>query len=367
MTRARVIVDNDFSADPDDLVQLAHQALSPSAELRLVIGSHLTPDDGFDASPTQAANAAVIARDLLARCGRRDVPVLAGAETALQGGEPHDTEAARAIIAEAQRDDTDAPLFYCAGAGLTDLASALLLEPAIASRITLIWIGGGEYPHAVPPPGADPIEYNLAIDVPAAGTVFDQSELEIWQVPRDAYRRALMSFAEIETRIRPHGALGAHLADALMSVDAMTRRYGIDIGETYVLGDSPLVLLSTLQSSFQPAPSSSTFRDLPRPTIGADGQYGARPASDPAVGSVVRVWESVDVRLMFDDFVAKLALCAQGRAIPASTESSLTHHAVLRRPAARPVACADPMHDYGSSGSRPHDPHRVRRFRRNLP
>lgn len=332
MTRARVIVDNDFSADPDDLVQLAHQALSPSAELRLVIGSHLTPNDGFDPSPTQAANAAAIARDLLRRCGRTDVNVIAGSEIALVDGAPHDTEAARAIIAEALRDDTDTPLYYCAGAGLTDLASALLLEPSIASRITLVWIGGLEYEHATPPPRADPVEYNLAIDIAAAGVVFDQPELTIWQVPRDAYRRALMSFAEINTRIRPHGELGAYLADSLASVAAMGATHGIDIGETYVLGDSPLVLLSTLQSSFQPSPSSSTFHDYHRPTIAPDGTYAVRAATDPAANSFVRVFELIDNRLMFDDLVAKLQLHAAGAlhaATPAYAGDTLAHHRVL--------------------------------------
>lgn len=332
MTRARVIVDNDFSADPDDLVQLAHQALSPSADLRLVIGSHLTPNDGFDPSPRQAANAAVIARDLLERCGRDDVTVIAGSEIALVDGAPQDTEAARAIIAEALRDDTDAPLYYCAGAGLTDLASALLLQPSIASRITLVWIGGLEYEHATPPPQADPVEYNLAIDIAAAGLVFDQPELTIWQVPRDAYRRALMSFAEINTRIRPHGELGAYLADSLASVAAMTMRHGMDIGETYVLGDSPLVLLSTLQSSFQPSPSSSTFHDYARPAIARDGSYAPRAATDPAVCSFVRVFELIDNRLMFDDLVAKLALHAGAglsAATPAYAGASLAHHRLL--------------------------------------
>ncbi|GGF36419.1 hypothetical protein GCM10010922_09500 [Microbacterium sorbitolivorans] len=332
MTRARVIVDNDFSADPDDLVQLAHQALSPSADLRFVIGSHLRPGDGFDPSATQAANAAAIARDLLARCGRDDVRVLTGSEIALVDGSAHDTEAARAIIAEALRDDTDAPLYYCAGAGLTDLASALLLEPSIASRITLVWIGGLEYEHATPPPQADPVEYNLAIDIPAAGVVFDQPEITIWQLPRDSYRRALMSFAEINTRIRPHGELGAYLADSLASVAAMVSRHGMDLGETYVLGDSPLVLLSTLQSSFQPSPSSSTFHDYHRPAIAADGTYAPRAATDPAAESFVRVYDLIDNRLMFDDLVAKLALHAAGNiaaAAPAYVGYRLAHHALL--------------------------------------
>ena len=52
------------------------------------------------------------------------------------------SDAANAIIKEAMRDDTKLPLYIVCGAGLTDLASAFLMEPKIASRLTLIWIGG---------------------------------------------------------------------------------------------------------------------------------------------------------------------------------------------------------------------------------
>src|SRR3954468_3376408 len=63
--RMRVIVDNDFSGDPDGLFQLAHILLSPSVEIRAIIGSHLKVGDGFDPSKTQAQNAANKAKKLL--------------------------------------------------------------------------------------------------------------------------------------------------------------------------------------------------------------------------------------------------------------------------------------------------------------
>src|SRR5690625_5884084 len=40
-SRTRVIIDNDFSGDPDDLYQLVHHLLSPTVDIRAVIGSHL--------------------------------------------------------------------------------------------------------------------------------------------------------------------------------------------------------------------------------------------------------------------------------------------------------------------------------------
>jgi len=44
-------------------------------------------------------------------------------------------------VAEARRDD-DLPLYLASGGPLTNVASALRDDPGIASRLTLIWIGG---------------------------------------------------------------------------------------------------------------------------------------------------------------------------------------------------------------------------------
>src|SRR3954465_2355535 len=241
--RIRVVVDNDFSGDPDGLVQLAPPALSPAVERELVIGSHLRPGDPFDPSDTTADNAAALAREVLALAGRPDVPVLAGSNVGVtHRATPIRSAAAEALVAEAMRTDVDTPLFVCAGAGLTEVASAWLIEPRIAERLTLAWIGGPEHAGlAEPPPGAMPIEYNLLIDVLAASVVFGDSAVPIWQVPRDAYRQTLASFAELRLRMAGQGPLGDRLFAALDGVRTTAGEHGVELGETYALGASPPV------------------------------------------------------------------------------------------------------------------------------
>lgn len=307
-TRMRVISDNDYSGDPDGLIQLAHHALSSSVDLVAVIGSHLAPGDPFDPSGRSAANAAAAARRVLHLAGRGDVVVHAGAQDGLPDVRtPHDSAGARAIVAEAMRDDPR-PLYVTLGAGLTELASAYLLEPRIAGRLTAIWIGGPEHPGltAAPPPGSAGVEYNLRIDVTAAQVVFD-APIPLWQVPRDAYRQVLMGVDEIELSIRTAGPLGAHLADALERVRGLADVAGADIGETYVLGDSPLVLLTALQSAFEPDPSSSRYVTVPAPRIAGDGSYLSNPD-----GRLIRTYTHLDTRLVIGDLIAKLARHAGG-------------------------------------------------------
>src|SRR3954462_10887723 len=65
--RHRVIVDNDFSGDPDGLFQLAHHLASPATEVSLVIGSHIHVGDFLDKSQMQADNAVGYVHELMKR------------------------------------------------------------------------------------------------------------------------------------------------------------------------------------------------------------------------------------------------------------------------------------------------------------
>jgi purine nucleosidase len=299
--RARLIIDNDFGGDPDGLFQLAHHLLSPSVNVRAIIGSqHYT--GGFYGLPGTSMYACELARDLLKIIRpTADVPVLEASLSSLRDtNTPDPTEAAEFIVREAMRTDTNLPLYVACGAGLTSIASAYLLAPEISRRLTLVWIGGPEHEgQAIPPPLSTRIEYNLGIDLHAAQAIFNHSDIPLWQVPRNAYRQALTSYAELLRHVQPHGALGEFLVGKLQEL--MTRA-NHTLGEAYVLGDSPLVLLTALQSSWEADPSSSDCVVIPAPNITNEGQYEANPNGRP-----IRVYTRLDVRLMLADFYAKIA------------------------------------------------------------
>ena len=72
--------------------------------------------------------------------------------------------------------------------------------------------------------------------------MFNDSTIPIWQVPRNTYRQALISVAELETRVRPHGPLGQRLAGSIETLRAAAESAGHLMGETYVLGDQPVAI-----------------------------------------------------------------------------------------------------------------------------
>ena len=135
--RMRIIIDNDFGGDPDGLFQLVHHLLSPSVEIRGIIGSHLKAGDGFDPSKETAANAKKKIEEVLSIMNLgKTFPVFQGSNNALENDSTaQQSDAANAIIKEAMREDTKLPLYVVCGAGLTDIASAYLQEPKIANRL----------------------------------------------------------------------------------------------------------------------------------------------------------------------------------------------------------------------------------------
>jgi purine nucleosidase len=301
----RVIIDNDFSGDPDGLFALAHHMLCSSTNIPFIIGSHLPPHFAWDHSPHQATDAANKARELLKVMGMEahETQVLAGSEQALASRSNWTASpATRAIVNEAMRDDSSSPLFYAAGAGLTELAIAYLTEPKIGRRLKLVWIGGNEHADfALPPPGPPEIEFNFSIDPIAAQVIFNESDIEIWQVPRDVYRQMLVSVTELE-ELAAEGPLGRYLKSQVDQVASVIGKLGAaaPTNETYVLGDSPLVTLTALLSPFQPDASSSHYRLQPTPRLQDRGGYDANPA-----GRSMRIYTVIDSRLTFADMTSK--------------------------------------------------------------
>ena len=303
--RARVILDNDFGGDPDGLFQLAHHLLSPSVRVALIIASKI-PDAFAEFDPGAVARG-VIAADRILEMLDRPGRALPGGESGLtQGVVPPLTDAAAAIIREVLRDDDPLPLIYCAGGGLTDLATAFLHEPSIADRLTLVWIGGPGY-DPVTGQESRPAEFNTTIDPVAAGVVF-ASSMAIWQVPETTYEQCLISWSELDRHVAPLGPVAAHLVDSLQVFTAtMSEMLGFNRGETVVLGDSPLVLLTALRGPFQAEPSSSPSVLRPRRAIRSDSSYGEALIDAPPV----RVFGAIDTRLMFGDLIAKLTGAGQ--------------------------------------------------------
>jgi purine nucleosidase len=284
--RNRVIINTDAKNEADDQFAIVHALLTPSFDLHGIIPAHFGKRGG---DSLQASHDEV---NLLLRLMQWEgrVRVEPGAHLALPDEKtPQPSPGAELIIAEAMRDDPR-PLHVAFYGPLTDMASALLMEPRIAERnVRVIWIGGGPWPGG----GS---EYNLSNDIHAANVIF-KSRLEVWQIPSTVYRLVAVSYAELLEKVYPHGAIGRYLLEQLVEWNAAHMDRAVEYRS---LGDSPAVGVILYPDggrwSWQPAPefdlNSMHYRHTGR----------NRP---------IRVYESYDARFLMEDFFAKIARFAR--------------------------------------------------------
>ena len=284
----RVILDSDAKNEADDQFALVQALLTQKFDVVGMIAAH------FGTRVSDSMEQSYAEMELLLDKMRfpKEGMVYHGCRQALDiTGTPEESEGVKLIIEEAMKPDPR-PLYIALMGPLTDIAAAYLLEPAIAGRITVIWIGGGPYPD-----GGE--EFNLGNDIKAANTVFG-SKLEVWQVPKNVYEMIPVSMAELEYRVRPCGEIGRYLFDQLME-HAFTpgpRKSPFRTGESWVLGDSPSIGLLLYEHRFE-------FDWVQAPRITQDMHYFNDPRNRP-----IRVYRRIDPRLILEDLYAKLALFA---------------------------------------------------------
>lgn len=295
--RIRVIIDNDFGGDPDGLFQLAEQVLSPSTSIKAIVCSHHYND--FFGNDGTVGTAKREVDSLLATMNKNGIPVLLGSDSSLKSlDKPLISDGAEAIVKEAMLED-NRPLYVLCGAGLTNIASAWLMNPDISKRITaVVWIGGSEYPDLCKNQLQKQREYNQGIDPISAQVVFNRSDMTVWQIPRDVYRQALYSYAELKSRIGSAGKTGTYLLSKLEKIFKLSHG---SLGETYILGDSPLVLVTSLQSPWEADASSCEYVIRKTPFINDKGFYDDNPNGRP-----IRIYTKIDSRLILEDLIAKL-------------------------------------------------------------
>ena len=275
--RCRVILDNDWSGDPDGLVALAHHLLSPTNRVVAVTSSFLSPQ--FGSPRSRAADGADLAGRLVDAIGPSARPVVAtGCETAFAAGDWDETApAVDVIVAEAHRPDP-LPLQLVCGGPLTNVAAALRRDPSIATKMSLIWVGGALEEHTA--------EYNRDTDPEAAAFVLSQPDLPIFQFPVETYRQCAVSVAELQHGLTSSGPVGRWLWERFTSLHLPDF---VELSEVWPIGDSPPILLTAL--------TTDSSRSETR--------------SGGAARAPRHVFTRVDFRLIWGDFIAKLQLHEQ--------------------------------------------------------
>ena len=288
----RVIIDSDAKNEADDQYAIVHALLSPTLDVRGIVPAHF----GTRRSTTSMEESREEVNLLLGLMGLSgSVLVADGATAALTDAiTPAPSAGSQLIITEAMKDE--GTLFVAFLGPLTDMASAILEEPAIQDRdVVVVWIGGPAYPPLLS--GYGP-EFNLANDIIAANVVMD-SRIPVWQIPMSVYTLVGVGHEELRQKVEPLGDLGAYLVRQLIEFNATEPKVMMDFRS---LGDSPAI--GAIMN-----PLGALWNRRPAPRFTADGDMEAADASRRAI----QVCESIDVRWLLKDMFAKLRRFADDR------------------------------------------------------
>ncbi len=285
--KIRVIINTDAKNEADDQFAIVQALLSPRLLVKDITAAHFGTRR-TEHSMEESYDEVVKVLKLMELADT--VPVSKGAERALTDTTtPQPSEAADKLIAEALSTEDERPLFVIFLGPITDLATAYLQEPAIADKLTAIWIGGGAWPDGE-------MEFNLSNDIHAANVVF-QSPIPLWVVPRDVYSSIRVSIAELAVKVRPYGEVGKYLFDQLVDFNhKLGHNPHWPKGEMWSLGDSPAVSLLLDDHEY-------CYTMRPAPQVNADMTY-----SHVQTERLVRWYHYVDRTFTLEDLYAKLKL-----------------------------------------------------------
>ena len=285
--RARLILNTDAKNEADDQYTIVHALLTPTFDFHGIIPAHF----GSIKSKTSLRDSHDEVMKILDLMNLKDrVRVEPGAEGSMPDEKtPMASAGARLIIEEGMKDDPR-PLYVAFLGPLTDMAAALLMEPRLNERnICVVWIGGGQWP-------VGGREYNLSNDIHAANVV-TKSKVQLWQIPMSVYRMMAVSYAELMERVYERGAIGKYLVEQL--IDWNLRMHAGPI-EHRSLGDTPA--LSVILN-----PNGGISEWLPAPEFNSLMNYVHTGANRP-----IKVYHSIDVRYILEDFYAKLNRFTRG-------------------------------------------------------
>ena len=211
--RLRVVIDTDTYNEIDDQFAVTYALLSPERlSVEAIYAAPFTndrssgPGDGMQKSYDEILR-------LLARLHVPSEGLVYHGSTEYQTGraEPERSPAALDLIEKAMASPEDSPLYVLAIGAITNVASAMLIEPEIIQHMVVVWLGGN--PLAVPQVS----EFNLMQDPRASALMFD-SGLPLIQVPcLGVASHLLTTQTELDQAIRGRNAISDFLYERFVS------------------------------------------------------------------------------------------------------------------------------------------------------
>ncbi|HLW19571.1 MAG TPA: nucleoside hydrolase [Cyclobacteriaceae bacterium] len=205
--KINVVIDTDTYNEVDDQFAVVYALLSPEQmEVKAIYAAPYHNNRSEGAADGMEKSYEEILR-LMGKMGMdHQGLVYRGSEGFLQGyNQPLESDAARDLVKRAMA--SEEPLYVLALGAPTNVASAILMEPEIISKIVVVWLGGKG-------PNWDTArEFNLQQDILSSQLLFD-SGVPLIQIPTEPVTSHLLTtIPELETYLMGQGAIGDYLIE----------------------------------------------------------------------------------------------------------------------------------------------------------
>ena len=173
----RVVLDTDTYNEIDDQFALVYSLLSPELKVEAVYAAPFHnrrssgPEEGMEKSYEEILR--ILGK---MKIQSRDFAFRGSKDFLKDPGQPLRSQAALDLIEKAKRSSQQDPLYVMAVGAITNVASAILIDPEIIDKIVVVWLGGNGHNWS------HQREFNFRQDIVASRVVFD-SGVSLVQVP----------------------------------------------------------------------------------------------------------------------------------------------------------------------------------------
>lgn len=207
--QTRVWLDADTANEIDDLYALTRALTAPGLDVAGLSSAQWKSSPLAEGNTLEASQ--LLNEALLGLLGKSSIPAHRGSivplywwgrdRTAYSGAAYH-------LMLEARKAQPAAKLTVVALGALTNVASALMMDPSIAARIRLYWLGA-EVRDGV----WDKSEFNCLNDIHALNEVLNAKDLELHVMPTTVARHLTFDYEDTAPRLRGRGRLAEFLLD----------------------------------------------------------------------------------------------------------------------------------------------------------
>lgn len=209
--QTRVWIDADTANEIDDLYAITRMLAAPELEIVALSSAQWSKSPAAEGNTLEASQR--LNEALLGLTGKASIPHPRGSAVGVYWwGEDRAAYSAAAyhLIRAAHAEPAGRKLTVIALGALTNVASALMIDPSIAPKIRLYWLGAfidtekGVW---------DKSEFNCLNDIPALNEVLNRKDLELRVMPASVARALTFDYAAAAEALSKHGRLGAFLLD----------------------------------------------------------------------------------------------------------------------------------------------------------